>query len=617
MTARPLDLLALLVGLALTAAGLAATGPGLATAVGRLAPDGNIEFFGPERMAQVRWALVAGGVMLAVLPWLWRSTGGEPRPIDVPHARPLLGLLVVAFVAASLARTVEAPPSTTDAKYYLAEALDIQAKGGALALPGRLFRGEYLESNRHPAYLAGLAPVAESSGRFVERARWLTLAGAVLSLLLLYRLVARRWGSGCGLVAASLLALGASFRFYAVAVACEPWFLAASLAWFDLATRGSRTRRLGDMAVLGGLAALAWLIKGTGLVLLMATIVVSLVERGRGAWREWLVAAGAFVLIGSPLLVRNLRVHGNPLFNVNTSRAMWLDDYHEFRNPAALGSAGPGHYLATHSGGDVALRWVSGVPKTASDLLDALAPVVPQMALGLPLLVLALLGLRRRPPREGSTVRLVLAVVLLPYLASLAWYARIANGDRFTLVVAPLLLGPAAWAILRVLPRARSGGLAPGGIAAASALGLLVAAWAGGLGRWRPGSFEPSPVQAEVGAWLRVHIGEHSHLGYAMGPTRGLDFDWDLAIRGDRHPLPAGPRDLAHLSSLPWGQELRAVVVDRDGLDRTGCPWACWEGQQGLVPDRPPDGWTVAARFPATCPQVLIFAPGEGQADLP
>jgi 4-amino-4-deoxy-L-arabinose transferase-like glycosyltransferase len=79
-------------------------------------------------------------------------------------------------------------------------------------------------------------------------------------------------------------------------------------------------------AFAGASAGLAYLTKGSGLLLLLAyaLTVVRSTPKLVLTPRFWLFPL-AFVLVAAPLLAYNWQVFGSPIFNYNTAHVIWLN----------------------------------------------------------------------------------------------------------------------------------------------------------------------------------------------------------------------------------------------------------------------------------------------------
>ena len=223
-------------------------------------------------------------------------------------------------------------------------------------------------------------------------------------------------------------------------------------------------------AGVGVLLGLAWLSKATGLLLLIGYLIWMVLEFGlhrrrnhtasdtrKTSSRRWAVGLAclvcAFLLVGSPLLVRNLRRFGNPFHNVN-SLLLFADTYEDLDTMIesdTTTSAATGEFLATHSVTEIVSRELSGLVWELFIILRSLGPTPlddSRVLFGAPLALLAIVTMaaRRRPEH-----RLLLIWGLLHWVV-FAWYVPIAAGERFVLPLLIPILVTASEGIVRLWP---------------------------------------------------------------------------------------------------------------------------------------------------------------------
>jgi hypothetical protein len=349
-----------------------------------------------------------------------------------------------------------------DQEAYLAVAQELHAAGGPLALPGQLFRGEFEEANRHPLYIGLLSVYPEFTA-----GKTLSAGIGLVTLLLLCGLVARRFGLAIAGVFCVLLATNFAFCFATTLVTCEGLVvLFSGLAWLvavEISHDNGSIPRLLLYALLGAMLGLSYLAKGTALLLVGGTLVwivlrhwrrAAPISRGspaaiatktalafRAASLPLACTLLAFLVVASPLLVRNARRYGSPFFNL-TSYFLFED---QFSDPLTLArqktvSAAARDYLRTHTLREIAARQLHGMVWEAFVFGRTLGPVPLPDARIVPGLLLAFLsGLGMLAESRRGDWLLTLIWSLLIFLA-FAWYVPICVGDRFVLpVIVPLL----------------------------------------------------------------------------------------------------------------------------------------------------------------------------------
>ncbi|HAH44305.1 MAG TPA: hypothetical protein DCM07_05505, partial [Planctomycetaceae bacterium] len=223
---------------------------------------------------------------------------------------------------------------------------------------------------------------------------------------------------------------------------------------------------------IGLLLGLAWLTKGTAL-LLMLGLVLWLCSYAVN-WQYWIrsifqhssadeetgqttvplkrvgislaLVLASFAVIAAPLLIRNVRVYGSPTFNAN-SYLLFEDEFSEphalIKQRGSLRNAAQ-HYWQTHTVPEMIKREIKGLVWQAFIFLRSLGPLPfgeGRLFFGLlaaPFLIVGLMS------ESGPARRLYLIWMLLFWLA-FAWYLPVAAGERFLI---PLLLPSLAFVSL-------------------------------------------------------------------------------------------------------------------------------------------------------------------------
>ncbi|QDU48406.1 glycosyltransferase family 39 protein [Gimesia panareensis] len=425
--------------------------------------------------------LAADHFWKSVLPVVMRfreQITASRKPLDHWSGSLLLSFSLIVYFVAMLTLLPQQPlPEGNDQAAFLTQARTVQEAGGAAGLLQQLFAGEYTEANQHPLYVAILSyfPDYEAGKRFS--------AMCGLAALLLFSFgIARLYGNVVGGLTGLLLAVNAAWCRLTGQVVCEGLLLlfVAGL-WLvvlripDDRTSETRSRFLWIGA--GLLLGLAWLTKGTALVLLLGVLLWRVsyaidwrrcipvrfktesaqteTESGTISWKQALLSLalviGSFIVIASPLLVRNARVYGSPTFNANSY--LLFED--EFTEPHALieqrGSIGSAarHYWQTHTITQMVKREVKGLAWQIFIFLRGLGPLPfneGRLFFGLLMFPFLLAGLLAE---TGPARRLYLIWMLLFWLA-FAWYLPIAAGERFLMPLLLPTLGFVSLGIVRV-----------------------------------------------------------------------------------------------------------------------------------------------------------------------
>ena len=400
----------------------------------------------------VSWGLglrLSDHAIAAAVNWLHtRLTLAQPQRTET--TRPLIpwGLLIcgVLFFAVNTAWVYrhQDPPDDDDQGAFLITAREIHDRGGITQLWCDLWSGEFAESNRHPLLLGiqSLAPTV-TGGRMIS----LIAASVTLGLILL--LVWSKFGPLTAGVLSVLIGTNGAWLYHAPRIVCESLLTGlAGLLWLSLIPHRESsdpasppTIRKSNAALAGLLCGLVYLTKGTGLLLFGATalafIGMALAQPAqRRSWAMSLVFwTLGFVVVASPLLVRNQIRFGSATYNVN-SYLIWVDGY---ESPNAMAERmtlreARSAYLASHSPVDIIKREVTGLVWQAFIGLRTLGTAPwsdARLLVGGPLFLLALIGLFQ----QSRVSRLVLILWTLVIWVVMAWYVPIAAGDRFIMLL--------------------------------------------------------------------------------------------------------------------------------------------------------------------------------------
>lgn len=377
--------------------------------------------------------------------------------------------MIVYFVVMINLIPQQPAPANNDQAAFLSQAKTVQESGGAVSLVRQLFAGEYMEANQHPLYVALLSYFPD-----YEAGKRLSAMFGLLALLVFSIGIARHYGNLTGGLTGFLLSVNAAYCQLTGRVVCEGllllflaglWLIVLRLP--DL--RASLKTPYLPLIGVGLLLGLAWLTKGTALLLMLGLVlwlcsyavnwnrICSRFKQSRSnetaatetnqtdattvPLKTILVSLAlviaSFAVIASPLLVRNTRVYGSLTFNAN-SYLMFQDEFSEPHALAKQGtlSAAARNYLQTHSIADILKREVKGLLWQVFIFLRSLGPLPfteGRLFFGLLAVPFLLVGLLSE---RGPARRLYLIWMLLFWLA-FAWYLPIAAGERFLM---PLLM---------------------------------------------------------------------------------------------------------------------------------------------------------------------------------
>jgi hypothetical protein len=403
--------------------------------------------------------------LIMFIQWFWSvgcpsarpHRGSPPRPEARPPVGILLaiGVLVLAASVIGVARQwpLNQDPGLTDQGAYLNYARQLQESPS----------GTVADRNRMPLYPLAVAMVFDRRASVARQMSVAKAVGVAIAMLGTAGLGLWMWwreGLLASLAMTSVVLssivmfkapyaqadLLAFFLLLASAVACWRLLRAPS------AVRGAFTGLLLGLAQLSKASAVAMLavLLFVGLMGVLLPVRVSGIPRSKR--RKLPVALAAAVVIAlltvMPYAANSARRYGSPTYNVNSTYYLWYDSWEE----AMRGTVGHGdevgpaklpadqipsfaRYRRTHDVGDAVTRLRAGFDRQYIRAEDSYG--------WLPLMELALLGAAVSLAFSGRGTlrkyRLAIAfggMTTLAYALSTSWWMVIAEGERFTLVLA-------------------------------------------------------------------------------------------------------------------------------------------------------------------------------------
>ncbi len=299
------------------------------------------------------------------------------------------------------------------------------------------------DGNRHPFYPLLLTPFAKEDMSFFYKAKFLSVAIAIVAIIVMVEVARRTVGIPLALLTGVLVAGNGLFAHYAATVGSEVLSqLLLFLAW-SLFSRSARSSPRACFAS-GTFTGLAYLTKGTAIVFLVAVIcygfmpVKSTIGFKRYARRILLFGAG-FAGAAAPLLLYNSIVYRNPFFNANTQYVFWSDSWDDvlvaYDNQLPSFST----YISSHSSSQMVTRLARGIFQCLKDYLDAMLPAFckdgdwPWRTLLLSCLLFAWVRARNRRDSLLRTERGLLLAFGIVAIISFGWYAQVISATRFFL----------------------------------------------------------------------------------------------------------------------------------------------------------------------------------------
>jgi 4-amino-4-deoxy-L-arabinose transferase-like glycosyltransferase len=319
---------------------------------------------------------------------------------------------------------------------YMALARDFAREGGTVGTIRCYLEGRCREDNRPPLYQFLLAPAADDSPRFFADAKLINAAITLLLLAVVWLAVRRSFGSAVAVGSVVALASMPIMPDFGSRVLHDVLFAAITFATvFVIASAQDRGAAL--WLGCGALIGLAFLTKGSGHLLwgplLIASIYHHRAHHRAAIWRRPIVYAAAcgFVVVAFFLLWRNYKVWGSPFYNTN-GRQVWIDQWRDIwalQISPEWSKVGLGWYLSRHS----IWRLLFELARSAGVLVGYFAytagvgPSAPvaRVVTGAAVVVLAVLGLRRRWRAGGNRTEIVAVVSTIAlYFAALCLAAR-------------------------------------------------------------------------------------------------------------------------------------------------------------------------------------------------
>jgi Dolichyl-phosphate-mannose-protein mannosyltransferase len=281
----------------------------------------------------------------------------------------------------------------------------------------------------HPLLPALVAPFAEKTLSYFAKAKLVNVAVGALAFWVIAWVGLHLVGPAPTFLALIAIAPGLSNK--SAEFTAEPLLLMLVVLTFYWLVKGFEDARFWAFA--GASAGLAYLTKGSGLLLLLA-YALTVFRRAPKlvlTLRFWLFPL-AFVLVASPLLVYNWRVFGSPIFNYNTAHVIWLDYTEEQMVMFDRGLPTMFSYLASHSLAEILHRFLRGLV-----IVRGVEWVWPFLAIFV-FIPKRCFTYFQVSPRKQLMVAVANTLVLTFYLP-FAWSAVVQRGIRFLLPIFPII----------------------------------------------------------------------------------------------------------------------------------------------------------------------------------
>jgi len=572
----------------------------------------------------------------------------------------LVALVAAGFLLWTFGELREAAdPKWEDTEGYLAHSLYIAEHGGIAGYLKESFAGTFPIVERHPLYMLMLAPFAERTADFFWEAKLFNLATGLVVLLTLVWMVAQRYGRGPAVLAGLLFAVSNSLVVSSSHVNHEPhlmfcmlwtwWFLTGPdpdrpVVLSEGGTASAPTempRSLSRWALAGMWLGLAYMVKSSVILVAVAIVVA-------GLWREqlrflaspriWVLLVVAIV-VSSPLLVRNVRAHGTPIYEGINSHIMWLDDWRQlgsedtiiyydnygvhYLEKNALPTARD--YLHSHTLADIAGRLARGLKDQLTRVtLLAVSPAFEAptedlqtvwgrsvKAWGLAVLVFAVAGWwMRRRSWEATLIFFSTGA----FLAFFSWNTLFPV-FRYWAPLVPVWISLSAyalWSLAERLFQARAAWRVA--VVAVVAVVVLLAGWtatSGALTRPQP-LLGSSPAYLRLVDWMNRSIEPGDRV--VLGPTREFyGLGW-MVERPAHFLLAPNVETLEAFLRSQRERNARYIIMNPDFLERSPAglqaalaDYVAMTPEGSIIDQQPLPGWQVVYRDPGVPSRFMIY----------
>ncbi len=284
------------------------------------------------------------------------------------------------------------------------------------------------ENNRHPLYILLLSLFASEEPIFFFKAKLINLFTFLVLLLYVFFLAKKMFGDLVAMGGTFLVFTSRTFNYFSNTVACEPLLvLFTFLAWYFIVKGFKEDKYL----ILGGVfSGLAYLTKGSGLLIAIAFILSSLIIYKRDVInkkRGFLLYLLFFLLVSSPLLLRNIAQFKDPFYNFATTHLFW-------------GNTTFFHYLKEHSLAEIMARLCTGVSLMTPYFIQELS--ISSKFIGPFLSILLLLFFVTSIDVDEDRERRVFTLFLFSlFYLSVCWFTYMVRGwcSRFLLPIFPVI----------------------------------------------------------------------------------------------------------------------------------------------------------------------------------
>lgn len=549
-----------------------------------------------------------------------------------------VALLVIVCAAIGMDKVNEAyEQGFEDTRAYLQMGMFLQDNGGVPGFLPLSLSGRYTSNNQHPFYPLLLSMIASREPMYFVSSKLVSLAGGLLLVVALFLVARSLYGDAIAILAGTFLILNTTFLRMASHVACETFLMLFVVLSMYASFKCAEQARYWTW--LGVLAGLAYLTKGTGLLLIPSIMLLACLQYGWavGKSRHFWMFAGMFLIVVSPLLMRNMIVYGSPFYSGPNGVGLWMDTWWDSYNPTMgtivqypevvwqfVNPPSMSTYLQSHSINDVIARLTSGLRGEFRLLVASLNTILPGPPLGAIMLILSAIGLATETKKERAAFVVVLfAAFFLPF----SWFYQVAPATRYLAPLIPVLClysaGGVLWILAKLTTTLRGPladkdllGWVPKVVVGVLAIIGIYAMTTQDVGIPRASTFGKD--EETFSMWVTQKV-KHQDLLLLHVSNPYATHSWFVGLNGkivhwktDREIKGFDKNSLSYLDELlknPLAKGRRYVVVYKDDLQQSKglANRFRYDDVIGLTTTRPIEGWSFAYADPDLPRQYLIY----------
>jgi hypothetical protein len=208
-------------------------------------------------------------------------------------------------------------PQAFDTTAYLGEANIVNNNGGIPNFLNLCITGKYKQANQHPLYILLISPFASTNISFFITAKLISFFVGFLLICCLFIICRKMFGDLVAVISVMGLILNGVFLNWTTMVAAESLLLFFCLLSMYFIIEGFGKNHYWIFA--GVSAGLAYLTKGTGIFLIPGFFIAAVIVNKLNILKNkfFYLFFISFVIVASPLFIRNIIVYQDPFFNVS------------------------------------------------------------------------------------------------------------------------------------------------------------------------------------------------------------------------------------------------------------------------------------------------------------